>query len=63
MAYLDVKEPSNPICQSNEGLLEALYRGTIYNGDISLIEVLIFTGFYWIYWITGIYWIIVFHKL
>ena len=51
MAYLDVKEPSNAICQSNEGLLEALHGRTINNGDnISLMEVLMFTGF-------------VFHKL
>jgi len=43
---MDIKEPNNPICQSSECLLEALHGGAINNGnDISLIEVLIFTGF------------------
>jgi hypothetical protein len=46
MTYLDVKEPNNPVCQSSDGLLETLHGGTINNGDyISLIEVLMFTGF------------------
>jgi hypothetical protein len=42
MAYQDVKEFNNPICQSSEDLLEALNRGAINNGDyISLIEIMI----------------------
>jgi hypothetical protein len=42
LAYLDVKELNNPICQSSEDLLEALNGGAINNGDyISLIEIMI----------------------
>jgi hypothetical protein len=44
--YLGQKEPNNQICQSIEGLLEALQGGTKNNeNDISLTEVLIFTAF------------------